>query len=310
MIRFFSDMAVNPLLLTGLLGGILAGISCGVIGPYVVTRRIVFLAGAIAHIVVGGVGAVLFLKHRFSPALDGLDPMFGAAVAALLAALVVGLAHQWARERLDTLIGALWATGMAVGILLVKFTPGYQTEIMSYLFGNLSVVDAADVRLLLVLMVLILGTVAFYHKRLHAIGLDPDFARLQGVNVLAANLVLLALVSLAVVALIRVVGLILVIALLALPAATAGQMTRRLGPMMLVSTVLAVLLTTIPRAAVYGSPVSPESAIVLAAGAVYLVVLLAGHLRTRRRRLHSPRSPREDHHDRAGDGHEHARDGV
>ena len=273
MIRFFSDMAINPLLLTGVIGGLLAGVACGVIGPYVITRRIVFLTGAIAHIVVGGVGAVLFLRHQFSPALDWLEPLHGALVAAILAAVLVGLVQHYVRERLDTLIGALWATGMAVGIMLVKYTPGYQTEIFSYLFGNVSVVSAGDVRLIAALLVVILMVVAIWHKRIFALCLDEEYAGLQGVNVLLTNIVLLCLVSLAVVALIRVVGLILVIALLSLPAAAARQLTRRLFPMMGVSIVLCVLLTTIPRAAVYGTRIAPESAIVLAATAVYLVSL-------------------------------------
>jgi zinc transport system permease protein len=281
VIRFFEDMAVNPLLLTGLLGGILAGIACGLIGPYVITRRIVFLTGAIAHIVVGGVGVVIFAKHRFD--LPGLDPIYGAVAAALLAAGLVGVVQHYARERLDTLIGAMWAIGMAVGILLVKYTPGYQTEIFSYLFGNVAVVSRADVVLMLVLDLVIVAAVAGWHKRLQAVCLDEEYARIQGVSVLATNLVLLGLVSLAVVALIRVVGLILVIALLSLPAAVAGQLTRRLGAMMLVSVVLCLILTTVPRAAVYGTRISPESAIVLSAGGLYLLALALRRATARRR---------------------------
>ncbi|MEN8150712.1 MAG: metal ABC transporter permease [Planctomycetota bacterium] len=273
MIEFFSDMAVNPLLATGLVGGVLAGISCGLIGPYVVTRRIVFLAGAIAHIVVGGVGAVLWLRYQCAPALDWLQPLHGALVAALLAAFIIGLVQHYSRERLDTLIGALWAVGMAVGILLVKFTPGYHTEIMSYLFGNIAVVGQGDVILIGVLNVVILALALIFHKRLVAVCLDEEYARLQGISVLATNLLALSLVALTVVALIRVVGLILVIALLTLPAATAGHFTRRFGSLIASTVVLCVLLTTVPRVAVYGTRISPESAIVLSAAAVYFLSL-------------------------------------
>jgi len=286
--RFFSDMAVNPLLLTGLVGGVLAGLSCGMIGPYVITRRIVFLAGAIAHIVVGGVGAVLFLRHYFAPALDGLEPLHGALVAALLAAFLIGFVQHYSRERLDTLIGALWAVGMAVGILLVKFTPGYHTEIMSYLFGNIAVVDRSDVYLIAVLNASIILLALFFHKRLVAVCLDEEYARLQGISVLGTNLLALSLVALTVVALIRVVGLILVIALLTLPAATAGHFTRRFGTMIVATVGLCVLLTTLPRVAVYGTRVSPESAIVLAAAGVYFVSL---GVRSLARRLPGVRRP-------------------
>jgi zinc transport system permease protein len=278
VIRFFADMAVNELLLRGLLAGALAGVACGLIGPYVVTRRIVFLSGAIAHIVVGGIGAVIFLRFRFPGVLDGLDPLYGAVLAALAAALLVGLVQHLARERTDTLIGAMWAIGMAVGILLLKYTPGYQAEIFSYLFGNISVVSRRDLWLLLGLDAIIVVALLLTHKRLKALCLDEEFAGLQGVSILGTNLLLLGLVSLAVVALIRVVGLILVIALLSLPAATSRLFAGRLSGMMAVSVVLCILLTSIPRAAVYGTRVSPESAIVLAAALAYVVALLTHRL--------------------------------
>jgi zinc transport system permease protein len=278
VISFFRDMAVNPLLVTGFVGGLLASVACGVIGPYVITRRITFLAGAVAHAAVAGIGAVLYLRHAMAPSLDWLDPLHGALVAALLAALLVGIVQHAARERLDTLIGALWSIGMAVGILLVKVTPGYHADLMSYLFGNIAIVGAADLRLIAVLDAIVLLTVAFWHKRFVAACLDEEFTRLKGVSVLVTNLVLLSLVALTVVALIRIVGLILVIALLALPAATAGHLTRRMGPMVLLSTVLCLLVTALPRALVYGSKIAPESAIVLASGALYITAILLHRL--------------------------------
>jgi zinc transport system permease protein len=239
----------------------------------VVTRRIVFLSGAIAHTVVGGIGAVVFLRHWLAPALDGLLPLHGAVVAALLASTLIGVVQQYARERLDTLIGALWAIGMAVGLLLIKYTPGYHVELFSYLFGNLAVVDWNDVYLIAGLNAIILGTVGLFHKRIMAVCLDEEYARLQGISVTGTNLVLLALVALTTVALIRVVGLILVIALLSLPAATAAHFTGRMGRMMGLSVALCMLLTFVPRVALYGTKLSPESAIVLCAGAVYLLAL-------------------------------------
>ena len=278
MIRFFQDMAVNPLLLYGLAGGALGGLACGLIGPYVITRRIVFLSGAVAHMVVGGMGAVLFLRQRFPAAMENVDPLYGAAAAAVAAALIMGLVEHFARERLDTLIGALWAVGMAVGLILIRFTPGYHVEIFSYLFGNIAVVSGTEVKLVAVLDGAILLTVLLFHKRLVAVCLDEEYALLQGVRVLAVKLVLLVLVALTTVALIRVVGLILVIALLSLPAAASALYTRSLAVMMALSTVLCILLTTVPRIAVYGTRLSPEPVIVLSAGGVYLLSLLGRRL--------------------------------
>lgn len=271
MTAFFQDMADNPFLLTGLLAGLLAGVASGVIGPYVVTRRLVFLVGAVAHIAVGGLGAAIYLASRFPAALGALRPIHGAALAAVAAAIVLAYAHDRVGERIDTLIGALWAIGMAAGILLIKLTPGYQTELMSYLFGNIVFVPWEHVALMAALVVVILIVTLLYHKRLLAICLDAEQAELQGVGVLATHRVLLVLVALSVICLTQVVGLILVIALLSLPAATAAHHVSRLASMIWIATALATLYATIPRILVYGTRLSPEPAIVLAAGGVYLV---------------------------------------
>ena len=286
MLSFFRDMQYNDLLITGVLAGVLASLACGVIGPYVVARRIVFLSGAIAHITVGGVGATLFLKDLFPAALAAVSPLHGAIVVALLSAVGIGIVYQRVGERMDTLIGAMWAVGMAVGIMLAKFTSGYQTELMTYLFGNIALVSWNDIYLLAAMVAIILIIVAVAHKRLLALCLDEEFAALQGVNVLRTHILLLVLVALTVVTLTQVVGLILVIALLTLPAATAGHHASRLGPMMALATLLCLGLTVLPRAAVYdlqvvnGRSVSPESAIVLAAGAVYLASVAYRRLRS------------------------------
>ena len=271
---FFRDMGTNPFLGTGLAAGLLASLACGVVGPYVVTRRIVFLAGAVAHIAVGGIGAAIFLADRFPAALGGFEPIYGAIVASLIAAVVLAVVQDRASERLDTLIGALWSVGMATGILLIKLTPGYHTELMSYLFGNLVFVSPQSVVLLAWLNAAILVIAVIFHRRFLAVCLDAEQARLQGISVLGTQTMLLMLVALTVIALTQVVGLILVIALLSLPAATAGHLVRRLAPMIGVAVALCAVLTTVPRILVYGSGVSPEPAIVLAAAGVYLLSLL------------------------------------
>lgn len=267
---FFRDMAHNPFLASGLVAGLLASVACGVIGPYVVTRRIVFLSGSIAHMAVGGIGAALFLQTLWPQYFGWFRPVHGATLSALGAAVLIGIINDRVSERMDTLIGALWAVGMAVGILLIKFTPGYHAELMSYLFGNIVYVGWSDVRLMAGLVVVIVASVLVWHKRLLAMCLDEQQAALQGISVLGTNIVLLCLVALTVICLTQVVGLILVIALLSLPAATAARHATRMGPMILLATLLGAVVTTVPRIAVYGTPVSPESAIVLAAAGCYL----------------------------------------
>ncbi len=171
---------------------------------------------------------------------------------------------------------------MAVGILLIRYTPGYQPELMSYLFGNIAAVRWTDVWLMLVLDAVIVAVVLLFHKRLLAVAIDEQQAELQGINVLANNIVLLCLVALTVICLTQVVGLILVIALLSLPAATAAHHVTRMGPLMAASTCLCLLLTTLPRIAVYNTDIGPEGAIVLAAGGAYLLSVLAQRLRIKK----------------------------
>lgn len=274
MIGFFQDLGSNPFLLTGLWAGLLASIACGVMGPYVITRRIVFLAGAIAHIAIGGIGAAIYLAYRFPDSLSGLRPLHGAALVSVLAALLLAVLHQRLGERLDTVVGALWATGMATGLLLIKFTPGYHTELMSYLFGNIAFVAWDSVRLMVALDLIIVVVAVVWHKRFLALCLDAEQAELQGIPVLLTEMVLLVLVALTVIVLTQVVGLILVIALLTLPAATVAQRASTMVPLIGYSVVLSVLLTTVPRILVYGTRISPEASIVLTAATVYLVALL------------------------------------
>lgn len=278
-----SDLGANPFLLRGLLAGILAAIACGAIGPYVVSRRIVFLSGAIAHIAVGGIGAAVWLAWVFPVLASRLTPLAGATISALLAAVVLGIAHQRASERVDTLIGALWAVGMSAGIALARLVPGYQTELLGYLFGNIALVSTDALIWTAVLVTLVVGGVAMLHKRLLALCIDPQQASLQGISVLGTEIALLALVALTVVALTQVVGLILVIALLSLPAATAAHHARRIVSMIAICVPLNVLLVTAPRILAYGSPLAPESAIVCAAALVYLASLVLVRLRRRRR---------------------------
>ncbi|MEM1246304.1 MAG: metal ABC transporter permease [Acidobacteriota bacterium] len=278
---FFADMSVNPFLLTGLLAGALGGLSCGTLGPYVVSRRLVFLAGALAHVAVGGVGAAIFLATTYPDLFSWLSPLHGAGFAALAVAPVLALLQHRGGESIDTAIGALWAGGMALGILLIKKTPGYHGELMGYLFGNLAYVSWSDVYLLLGLTIAVLLVLVIWHRRFLALCVDPEQARLQGVSPLATDIVLLFVVALTVTALTRVVGLILVIALVSLPASTALRFQSRLAPTLLLSGLLGVLLTTLPRIAAYGSDFSPEAAIVLTAVIAWLAAGLIARRRTR-----------------------------
>jgi zinc transport system permease protein len=274
MPEFFSALVQQGFLQSALLAGLLASIGCGVMGSYVVVKRIAFLAGGIAHSVLGGMGAAVYY---------GFDPLAGALVAAVLSALLIGWVRlQW-RTQEDTLIGALWAIGMAVGILFISRTPGYQADLMSYLFGNILLVPNESLWFMAALDALLLIVVGAYHRQFLAVVFDEEFARLRGIPVTFFYLLLLVLVALTVVLLIQVVGLILVLALITLPAAVAGHYVHSLGRMMLLATVIGSVVTASGLALSYGPDLPVGPTIILLAGAVYVISALVSRLAARRR---------------------------
>lgn len=269
----------DVLLRAAVLTGLLAGIGCGVVGSYVVTRRITYIAGSIAHCVLGGMGVARFCQVVYG--WQWADPLLGALVAALLAASVIGVVTLRLKEREDTIIGAVWAIGMAIGVLFISRTPGYSQDLMSYLFGNLLLVSPADLWLLAGLDVIVLGTVVLLYKPFLAVCFDSEFARIRGLHVEAYYVALLCLTALTVVLLVSVVGIVMVIALLTIPAAIAGQFCRSLWQMMLLATALSILFITGGLALSYGPDWPSGATTIVLAGAAYILVL-AGRLIFRR----------------------------
>jgi len=261
MTEFLNALGQHAFLQNALIAGLLAGLACGVIGSFVVVKRIGFLAGGIAHSVLAGMGAALFF---------GFSPTLGAMVAAIISAVLIGLITRFAGEQEDTLIAALWAVGMAIGILFISKAPGYHTELMSYLFGNILMVSTQEIIWMLVLNMTVLITVGLLYKQFLAVSFDEEFATLRGQPVTAIYLLLLCLVAITVVLLIQVVGLILVIALLTLPAAIAGHYTHTLLGMMGIATVLGMLFTSIGLAVSYAPDLPAGATIILIAGLVYI----------------------------------------
>ncbi|MFH1742107.1 MAG: metal ABC transporter permease [bacterium] len=265
-----------PFLRYALIVGILASVSFGIIGTYVVARRISYIAGSISHCMLGGIGAALYLQTKVG--LGWCDPMVGALVSALGAALVIGLVSLYGREREDTVIGALWAIGMAVGLLFLAKTPGY-VDPMSYLFGNILLISKNDIWLVAGLdaVVVLLG-VLFYNKFL-SVCFDEEFTKLRGVRVNLYYMLLLCLTALTVALLVRVVGIVMVIALLTLPAAVASHFARRLWQMMVLAVLFCMFFTAMGLGISYSPDLPPGPTIIVFAGAVYLVVVIGSRLR-------------------------------
>jgi zinc transport system permease protein len=273
MSEFLDALIQHGFLQFALVAGVLASIGCGVMGSYVVVKRVGFLAGGISHAVLGGMGIALFY---------GADPVAGALVAALVAALLIGwISLRW-REQEDTLIGALWAVGMAIGIIFISRTPGYNVNLMSYLFGNILMVEQGDLWLMMLMDTIVVITVLLFYRQFLALSFDEEFARLRGVPVTFFYLLLLCMVALTVVLLIQVVGLILVIALLTLPAAIAAQYVHSLKRIMLLAAVLGILFTSAGLAFSYQPDLPAGATIILIAGISYLFSTLFSGMRRSR----------------------------
>lgn len=271
MLSFSQALLQNPFLLMALFAGIAASIASGIIGSFVVVKRIVSISGSIAHSVLGGMGLCVYLNKSFG--LTFLLPLHGALGAGLLSALLMGWIHLKYKEREDTVIALIWATGMSLGVIFLSLTPGYNVELLNFLFGNILWVSKQDIALLVGLDLLILGIVALYYRRFLAICFDERQAMLQGLRVHALYLLLLCLVALSVVLLIQVVGAILVIAMLAIPAAIAGSFTHRLSTMMLIATALGIIFNFLGVYISYECNWPPGATISLVAALAYALAL-------------------------------------
>lgn len=274
MTEFLSALISQPFLQMSLLAGLLASLGCGVIGTFVVVKRITFLAGGIAHSVLAGMGAAVYF---------GFDPLLGALIAAIVSALLIGWIRLNWKTQEDTLIGAIWAMGMAIGLLFIAQTPGYTSSLTSYLFGNILLVPEQDVWFMGILDLVLLLIVGLFYRQFLAVIFDEEFARLRGVPVSFFYLLLLCLIAVTVVLLIHVVGLILVIALLTLPAAIAGHYVHSLGWMMLIATLLGSSFTIGGLAISYSPDLPAGPTIIMLAGSAYVISAIFSHYRLKRR---------------------------
>lgn len=216
-----------------LLSGLLVSIASGIIGSLIVVNRMVFLAGGIAHTSYGGIGLALFF---------GIPIFLGASLFAIAAALLMAFLTLHKRERIDTFIGLIWAVGMAIGIIFVDMTPGYNVDLMSYLFGSILAVSDADIYYMGGLVIVIIFIITFWYRDILAVSYDSEYAKLRGINVNLFYTLILVLSALSVVIAIKVVGLILVIALLTIPIYIAEKLSSSLYMMMFISSLLSAFL--------------------------------------------------------------------
>lgn len=267
----FLDTLLDPdfgFLRMGLLVGAVASVVFGIVGSLVVVRRISYVAGAIAHAVLGGIGPSLYLREVYG--WDWLHPLYGAFASAVLAALVIGTVQSRGHFRSDSAIGAVWAVGMAVGLIFISLTPGY-ADPMSYLFGSLLILGRFEGLAIFAVAVGLLTVVFLFYPKIQAVCFDEEFARLRGIPVDAYNFLLLVLVAVSIVLLVSVVGVVLVVALLTMPAAIASRWMQSLLGTMVVAALLTCFCTLTGISLSYLSDWPTGPTIILLAGGLFIL---------------------------------------
>jgi zinc transport system permease protein len=216
------------------MAAIFASISCGIVGSYIVSRRIVFISGGITHASFGGIGLAFLL---------GFNPLIGAVAFAVISALGIQFFTRVAQVREDSSIAIFWSLGMALGIIFVFMTPGYTPNLMSYLFGNILTVSIAELGWMLILNIVIIISFSLFFRKILYIAFDEEFARAAGLPVNLFNYLTITLIALTVVLNIRVVGIILILSLLTIPQATANLFTKDFKMLLILSSVIAFVGT-------------------------------------------------------------------
>ena len=248
-----------------LIAGILISIAAGIMGSLVVVNKITFLTGGIAHSSYGGIGIAIYL---------GLPVLLGATVFAVITAIIIAILTLNNRNRADAIIGMMWAFGMAIGIIFVDLTPGYNVDLMSYLFGSIIAVSSDDIFYMGILDVVIVSIVVFFYKEILAVSYDSQFAKLRGINTEFFYILILVLASLCVVAAIKAVGLILVIALLTIPTYLAEAFSTKLSQMMIISSIFACIFTLSGLVISYIYDISSGASIIISAVVILTLVKL------------------------------------
>ena len=250
--------------------GLLASIICGIMGTLVVVNRIVFLAGGIAHAAYGGIGLAFYFKWPYLAGTIGFS---------LFAALVMAAISHTVKHRADTIIGVVWAIGMAFGIILIDLTPGYNVDLMSYLFGSILTVPRTDLFIMAVVGLIMTALVVYYYQEILAMSYDEEFARIRGVPVIKLYFGLIGILAVTIVLVIQVVGLILIIALLTIPPFIVEKYANSLVQMMVASSILGAVFTVIGLWLSYRYNLTSGASIIMVSGIVFLISLVVDQIR-------------------------------
>lgn len=262
-----------PFFLKALLTALMTSILCGLIGSYIVSRRIVFIGGGITHTSFGGIGLGYYL---------GVNPVITAAIFGVLSAIGIKAASDKADIREDSAIGIFWALGMALGIIFIYLTPGYAPDLMTYLFGNILMVSMTDIYIITGLGIVASAVFYFLFNEIHSIAFDEEFAKTQGIRVNLINYTLISLVALTIVFNIKVVGIILVMSLLTIPQTTASVITKNFRTMIFLSIIIAVISSFAGLVISYYFNIPSGASIIFSSVVIFVIIKLFLNLRRKK----------------------------
>jgi len=248
-----------------LMAGLLASVICGVMGTFVVVNRIVFLSGGIAHAAYGGIGMAVYFRWPYLAGTLGFS---------VVAAMIMAAISLKARHRADTIIGVIWALGMACGIIFLDLTPGYNVDLMSYLFGSILAVPVLHLWIMLVMGGVIIGLVIVFYDDFLALSYDEEFAKIRGVSLEALYCLMIVMLAVTIVMVIQIVGLILVIALLTIPPYIVEKHVKSLTQMMIGASLLGAVFTVAGLWISYVFNLTSGATIIMVAGMAFFVSLL------------------------------------
>ena len=264
--EFFYDIFEYQYLANALLAAIFAGITCGIVGTYVVARRMVFLCGGITHASFGGLGIALYA---------GVNPIGGALIFATLSAMGIEWASDKGKIREDSAIGIIWSIGMAIGALFMSLTPGYTSgDLAGYMFGSIVTVTSQDITALGIFTLLcVIGTILWWRPIMY-LAFDRDFTASQGIASRAASYVLTVVVAITIVLAIRIMGIVLLLSLFTIPAVTANILSKSYAKITLLAAIIAVCGAVGGLVASYNWEIPPGTCIIF----ILTVVLIAAKL--------------------------------
>lgn len=258
-------------LLHASLAALFSSITCGLIGVYIVTRRIVFISGGVTHASFGGIGLAYFL---------GFNPIAGAAGFSILAAMVVEYMTKELKIRNDSVIAIIWSFGMALGIMLIYLTPGYAPNLMSYLFGNILTVARTELWFMLGLSIAVIAIFVLFYRLILFVSFDEEFATIQKKPASVVNYLMIAMVAITIVLNIRIVGIILVLSLLTIPQNIALIFTKNYKGLLILSVIFAFIGTMGGLLGSYYFDIPSGAGIIMLLSLLFMIIKMAERIKS------------------------------